>query len=324
MQKSIFGKTMQKNKKIGVFIPGRIKSERLPDKLILPLGESSLWEMACRKLNDLPKKYNKYALCYDKELVDIAKKYPNVKVILRDPETANVDGPLKFIFKELDGVQDTHLMFLNPCLSLLRKETILAALDQFEQIEADYATSVKPFKNWLFDNNASPLTEINYQRLTTKEIEGYWQAAHAFHIFNKQNFFKDGFMLKEGHDIIIINSQEELMDVDTLEDYEYAKFKLRKRYVVDIDSTICSHSYPNYHLAEPFKDRIKKLNQLYDAGNEIIFFTARGDKTKIDFRPLTEKQLKEWGAKYHELKMGKPYGHVYIDDKAISDKDFFK
>jgi CMP-N-acetylneuraminic acid synthetase len=314
---------MQKNKKIGIFIPGRIKSERLPNKLVLPLGESSLWEIACKKLNDLPNEYSKYALCYDQELIDIAKKYKNIKIIVRNKETSEVDGPLKFIFKDLENIEDTHLMFLNPCLSLLSEQTIISTLEQFKASDKDYATSVKPFKNWLFKEDSTAVTDINYQRLTTKEVNGYWQAAHAFHIFNKKNFFEDGHMLKDGHDIIKIESQEELMDVDTLEDYEYAKSKLKKRYVIDIDSTICSHSYPDYHLAEPFKDRIEKINKLYDAGNEIIFFTARGDKTKIDFRPLTEKQLNEWGVKYHELRMGKPYGHYYIDDKAINDKDFF-
>ena len=37
-------------KTIGIFIAGRLESERLPNKLILPLGNTCLWEIACRKL----------------------------------------------------------------------------------------------------------------------------------------------------------------------------------------------------------------------------------------------------------------------------------
>ncbi len=48
------------------------------------------------------------------------------------------------------------------------------------------------------------------------------------------------------------------------------------RYCVDIDGTICTPTIGrDYHKAEPWQDRIKVLNKLYDEGNHIIYFTAR-------------------------------------------------
>jgi len=38
---------------------------------------------------------------------------------------------------------------------------------------------------------------------------------------------------------------------------------------------------------------------------------------------LTEKQLKDWGCKYHELIMGKPHADYFIDDKGINSDEFF-
>lgn len=217
--------------KLGLFIPGRLSSKRLPNKLILPLGDSCLWDMACSKLNNLPDEYNKYVLCCDKELIDIANKYPNIKILIRDEATANAEGPLKYIFKELKVVQDTHLMFLNPCLSFLSLETIQRVLVEFEGNNMNYATSVKRYQNWLFDDSknmkkkeCAAITHINYKRLTTKEIPIYYEAAHCFHIFNKENFFEDGMMLKPGHDIISV-PKEETIDIDTIQDYEFAKWK---------------------------------------------------------------------------------------------------
>ena len=58
-------------------------------------------------------------------------------------------------------------------------------------------------------------------------------------------------------------------------------------YCFDIDGTICSNTDGNYEIAEPFKDRIEKINQLYDDGNSILFFTARGSTTKINWKKLT-------------------------------------
>ncbi len=91
-------------------------------------------------------------------------------------------------------------------------------------------------------------------------------------------------------------------------------------YCIDIDGTICSKDNEDYNFAVPYEDRIKIINKLYDEGNKIIFFTARGSATGIDWEDITKKQLDEWQVKYHELRFGKPHADVFIDDRA---KDLF-
>jgi|TARA_B100000035_G_scaffold241973_1_gene210464 hypothetical protein len=103
------------------------------------------------------------------------------------------------------------------------------------------------------------------------------------------------------------------------------------KYVIDIDGTICNNTYGKYEEAVPFLDRIDKINKLHDEGHEIWYFTARGmsknpppSKATIQWYSLTKKQLEDWGCKYDHLYMGKPSADYYIDDKGISDSDFFK
>ena len=91
-----------------------------------------------------------------------------------------------------------------------------------------------------------------------------------------------------------------------------------KTYVIDIDGTICQNTNGKYKLANPFKSRIEFINKLYDEGNIIKYFTARGSTTSIDWFDYTELQLKKWGVKYHELILGKPHGDIFIDDKAFN------
>lgn len=86
------------------------------------------------------------------------------------------------------------------------------------------------------------------------------------------------------------------------------------KYVVDIDGTICSQE-KDYSKAQPFLDRIEKINNLYDNGHYVVYFTARGTETRIDWREVTENQFKEWNVKYHELIFGKPSADYYIDDR---------
>lgn len=93
---------------------------------------------------------------------------------------------------------------------------------------------------------------------------------------------------------------------------------------IDIDETICEHpntdpSKPReYAEAVPINKNIEKVNRLYDDGHEITYWTARGANTGIDWTDLTTKQLGAWGAKYHFLKLNKPYFDLFIDDKVIN------
>ena len=94
---------------------------------------------------------------------------------------------------------------------------------------------------------------------------------------------------------------------------------------VDIDETICEYSDAReYPLAKPIKKRIEKINSLFDDGNTIVYWTARGTVTKIDWSQLTIEQLKGWGAKFTEVQLGKPAYDVFICDKAINSDKFFK
>ena len=95
---------------------------------------------------------------------------------------------------------------------------------------------------------------------------------------------------------------------------------------VDIDESICYYvDERDYNLALPMKDRIEKINKLYEEGNTITYWTARGSVTKIDWYDVTKKQLEEWGCKYHNLSVGKkPAYDLLICDKAINSEEFFK
>ncbi|MFC2006764.1 hypothetical protein ACFLUQ_01190 [Chloroflexota bacterium] len=94
-------------------------------------------------------------------------------------------------------------------------------------------------------------------------------------------------------------------------------------YCFDIDGTICTNTDGDYEQTVPFREAIEKVNQLFDDGHEIIFFTARGYTTGMDWFDLTKKQLEDWKVKYHQLIMGKPYADFYIDDKAVKPDEFF-
>ena len=106
------------------------------------------------------------------------------------------------------------------------------------------------------------------------------------------------------------------------------------KYVIDIDGTICEE-VGEVIGRTPYLDRIAQINKLYDEGHDITYFTARGMgrfgddpdasmKASALLFDLTEKQLKDWGCKYHTLILGKPHADFFIDDKGVNSDDFFR
>ena len=66
------------------------------------------------------------------------------------------------------------------------------------------------------------------------------------------------------------------------------------------------------------KKRIDIVNKLYDEGHTIVYWTARGTTTGIDWTDVTRNQLDNWGCQWNELICGKDKGafDMVIDDKA--------
>jgi mannose-6-phosphate isomerase-like protein (cupin superfamily) len=91
---------------------------------------------------------------------------------------------------------------------------------------------------------------------------------------------------------------------------------------VDIDDTICkidqsiTDTILKYTSAVPIVERINQVNKLYDEGKNIVYWTARGNRSKIDLKDLTISQLNNWGCKYSSIEFNKPSYDILIDDKV--------
>ena len=110
-------------------------------------------------------------------------------------------------------------------------------------------------------------------------------------------------------------------------------------YCIDIDGTLTEPHDGSPWDAIPRRDRIQKVNKLYENGATIYLMTARGfihstgrypddincQQREADYhcRSRTEAQLASWGVKYHKLFFGKPRANKYIDDRGVHDCDFF-
>lgn len=112
---------------------------------------------------------------------------------------------------------------------------------------------------------------------------------------------------------------------------------MKKVYAFDLDETLCTRDksmdhigHEKYKFCTPIVDMIEKLNKLYNEGNIIYIYTARGmetfngdiNKVYNNLYNLTLDSLKKWGVNHHGLIMGKLNYDYLIDDKAINSNDF--
>jgi hypothetical protein len=110
------------------------------------------------------------------------------------------------------------------------------------------------------------------------------------------------------------------------------KLQKSKIIYVDVDGTISYNPelpdfkdrHADYAKAKPIPERISQINELYDEGHKIHYWTARGTTSGSDYTDLTKQQLLEWGCKYHEVHVGnKPHFDMYICDKSYNSESWF-
>ena len=73
----------------------------------------------------------------------------------------------------------------------------------------------------------------------------------------------------------------------------------------------------------PCIKELDAINELYDEGHHIQFYTSRGTVSGKDWFKFTMDQLDSWGVKYHALKLGKPHYDLFVDDKAMSNFEWY-
>ena len=112
-----------------------------------------------------------------------------------------------------------------------------------------------------------------------------------------------------------------------------------KTIAFDLDDVICyrpkgyEHLGPNkYDYCEPDQSVIDLVNSLYEEGNKIVIYTARGmsqykGNVALIYSELYSKtihQLNDWGLKYNQLVMGKIHYDLLIDDKVLNSSGITK
>lgn len=328
-------------------IPARSGSKSVVHKNIrLLLGKPLMaysieHALACRHIN-------RVVVSTDSELyAEIAKQYGAEAPFLRPPAiSGDCSNDLELFMHALDWFENNEGFLPDICVQLRPTHPIRNPEDTDRMIEmliadpeADSVRSlivnrnIIPYKMWIKKdgNMIEPLLTLEGNR------EPYNSPRQMLPMTWFQNASVDvirtACILKKkslSGDRILGYEMEGEYDIDYEEDFIKVEQEMLarqiatgeitgKRICFDIDGVIAKLVPGNdYSKSGPDEKVINLIRMLFERGNGIFIYTARGTATGIDWKRTTEEQLKQWGVPYNGLYFGKPGADVFIDDRAIN------
>lgn len=206
--------------RVVALIPIKLNSERLPRKNTLPL----MGKPICYHMTDTLLRVEEidevYVYCSDEKVGEYIPE--GAKVLLRDKKLDGNTVKGFDIYQRFIGEVDADIYVLAHTTSPFTKaETVRRALKKVLAGENDSAFSAKKVQTFAWYNNEPINYDIN-DVPRTQDLEPIYVETSAFFIFSKELFVthrrRIGF-----HPYIAQVDDMEAVDIDTAEDYEFAK-----------------------------------------------------------------------------------------------------
>jgi CMP-N-acetylneuraminic acid synthetase len=219
-------------KYICIVINARVNSSRCYKKMIEPIGNTCLIEIILEKLkkSNIPKK-DIFIASPDEEIKEITNKH-NFNFIKRSVESNNEETDIRIIFEWYKKLQDiyTHVLIINPCLPLLKIETINKFYNFCKTEKYDSIFSIKENKNYFFYKNKKP---INFKPgiLNTKFVEPLIEGGHCLYLTKLEDIKNDNYLGKfvdESNPYLYKINEDELYDIDYQYQFDAIKYYIKE------------------------------------------------------------------------------------------------
>jgi N-acylneuraminate cytidylyltransferase len=206
----------------------RLNSVRSKNKMLRPYANTTLVELAVKKLSCLENFDEVYFGAYEAELLEVARKHlPLSSIRIRTEEMANSED-MMISYGWLRDIDFDYCMWINSCHGLLKAETLDQAASTFRNEGYKSMTSVRKYYTGFYDEAGKPVNDKEpamrdgkvYQR-RTQDTSPLYGIANAFHVFEREHFFNTNTYWNNSKNdpfLYEINHIESL-DVDTEDDF---------------------------------------------------------------------------------------------------------
>ena len=216
--------------KVGLIVQARLNSQRVPNKMIKQLGNSSLFGVLCEKLRKsqyIPQE-NIFVSVYEEELIDIANQN-NMNIFKRSKESAffDGDGSVSIMYDWWDKLPFKYVVLVSACLPFLQLKTIEDFYKEYLRVDKNGMLAVMKKKTYYWNENEELITK-KFEKsgnMNTKVVETTYEAAHCLYA-GKTSLIGDGIWMgdftKDEIELFPIE-EKECFDVDYDWEFEVAK-----------------------------------------------------------------------------------------------------
>ena len=206
------------------FVPIKLNNQRLPGKNTLLLNGRPVCDYLFDTISKIGEIDEKYIYCSDEAIIPYIKPYEEkgVKFLKRDTylDGFQVKG-LEIIDRFVKDVDADIYVLTHVTQPFTKSESIRNALEKVVSGEYDSAFSAVKFQDY-FWVNGKPMNYDMKNVVRTQDLDPIYMETGAFFIFRKEVFTKLGQRIGEKPYIYEID-QFEAVDIDTPEDFEFAK-----------------------------------------------------------------------------------------------------
>ncbi len=206
--------------KIVSFIPIKLNNQRLPGKNLMELDGKPLCSYIFDTISHVDEIQEKYVYCSDETIKDYMPD--SLKFLKRDKA---LDGQLvkglEIIDRFVKDVDADIYVLTHVTQPFTKASSIRAALEKVISGEYDSAFSAVELQDYMW-MNGKPMNYDMKNIVRTQDLDPIYMETGAFFIFRKEVFTKLGQRIGEKPYIYVID-QFEAVDIDTAEDFEFAK-----------------------------------------------------------------------------------------------------
>ena len=200
-------------------IQARLGSQRVPNKMIRPFADTTLVDIAIKKIlnSSIIPKENFYFSVHEPELVTMGEKY-GVNIFKRSRKSAYSENNILDMYEWHDKLDYKYIVMISACLPLLSVETIDSFVESYLGCESGgmFAVMAKKQYYWNSDKKMiSPWPE-EQKLMNTKTMTTTYEAAHCLYA-SRMDIIKDGYwmdnQLPPNPELFVVEERETL-DVD--------------------------------------------------------------------------------------------------------------
>jgi CMP-N-acetylneuraminic acid synthetase len=202
-----------------VITQARLSSQRVPYKMLRPLGKTNLFELILTKLkaSEYIPQSNIYTSIYEEELINVANRV-GTNVFKRSKESSTTENGIKELYSWWDQLPFKYVVLVSGCSPFLKISTIDKFVETFVEQEEENLFAVTEKKQYFFDKDnklTTPWPE-GFKIMNTKFVDPTYEAAHILYASRMDLIGQEMFMgdMQKGEVKLFTVDEKEAFDID--------------------------------------------------------------------------------------------------------------